>query len=188
MRVWAWGDNTCGELGDGTTANKLSPEPIGLVGVTRVAMGQSFLLDTYSAAIRSDGTLWTWGCNAFGQLGYGAVTGAVHNPTQVTSLAGVSQFASGDDSNGNFHPGAWSSARSPPRRRASFRLRLLCRGLHLHQHRHRDMAEPGRGDTRQPRRRCLRQDRDGSAAAARMPVSLRAVTGRSAPRRGTHRW
>ena len=32
---------------------------------------------------------------------------------------------------------------------------------------------PVAGDTRQPRRRCLRQDRDGSAAAARMPVSLR---------------
>jgi hypothetical protein len=72
-----------------------------------VRPGQSFLLDTYSAAIRSDGTLWTWGCNAFGQLGYGAVTGAVHNPTQVTSLAGVSQFAFGDDSNGIFHPGAY---------------------------------------------------------------------------------
>ena len=106
-RLWAWGDNTCGELGDGTTANKLSPEPIGLVGVTQVAMGESFVLDTYSAAVRYDGTLWTLGCDGFGQLGYGAVTGAIHTPTQATSLAGVSQFAFGDDSTGIVHPGAY---------------------------------------------------------------------------------
>lgn len=59
------------------------------------------------AAVRSDGTLWTWGCNSFGQLGYGAVTGAIRTPTQVTSLAGVSQFAFGEDSNGIFHPGGY---------------------------------------------------------------------------------
>jgi alpha-tubulin suppressor-like RCC1 family protein len=72
--VWSWGDNSNGALGDGTTTSKLSPEPIGLVGVTQVVMGQNFLLQTYSAAIRYDGTLWTWGCNPFGQLGYGSVT------------------------------------------------------------------------------------------------------------------
>jgi hypothetical protein len=68
-QIWAWGDNSCGELGDGSTTSKLSSEPIGLLGVTQIVMGIRFLLQSYSAAIRSDGTLWTWGCNGFGQLG-----------------------------------------------------------------------------------------------------------------------
>jgi alpha-tubulin suppressor-like RCC1 family protein len=94
--VWSWGDNSGGALGDGTTYNESLPEPVPhLTGITRVSSG-----GLESFAVRSDGTLWTWGCNAFGQLGYGAVTGAVHTPTQVTSLAAVSQFAFGDDNIG----------------------------------------------------------------------------------------
>jgi alpha-tubulin suppressor-like RCC1 family protein len=98
-RVWAWGDNHCGELGDGTTANQLSPEQIGLTGVTQLAMGQHWLLIAESAAVRSDGTLWTWGCNSSGELGLGTVTTNVLIPTQVTALTAVSQFAFGQDDN-----------------------------------------------------------------------------------------
>ena len=93
MGVWAWSDNVCGELGDGTTTSKLLPEPIGLTGVTKIAGGDTFLLQVSSAAIRSDGTLWTWGCDAFGQLGHSGSTGRV--PRQVTNLAGVTAFACG---------------------------------------------------------------------------------------------
>jgi alpha-tubulin suppressor-like RCC1 family protein len=108
MGVWAWGDNTCGELGDGTTTSKLSPEQIGLTGVTKITAGAAALLQASSAAIRSDGTLWTWGCDAFGQLGHSGATGFV--PRQVTALAGVTAFAFGDDTNGAFHQGGYSLA------------------------------------------------------------------------------
>jgi alpha-tubulin suppressor-like RCC1 family protein len=95
--IWSWGYNEkCGELGDGTMTDQLSPEQIGLSGVTRITMGTHFLLLGYSAAVRSDGTLWTWGCNDHGQLGSGAATAPVLTPTQVTALTGVSQFAFGD--------------------------------------------------------------------------------------------
>jgi len=96
-RVWTWGDNSCGELGDGTTAARSSPEPIGLVGVTQVVAGIAGILIRSSAAIRYDGTLWTWGCNGLGQLATGTTLGT-RTPALVTSLTRISQFAFGDDS------------------------------------------------------------------------------------------
>jgi alpha-tubulin suppressor-like RCC1 family protein len=110
MRVWAWGDNECGELGDGTAVSKLSPELIGLVGVTQIVTGSTLFSELSSAAVRYDGTLWTWGCNSYGELGHGAVTGYVASPTMVTSLARVSQFAFGDDYSGLFLRGAYGLA------------------------------------------------------------------------------
>ena len=68
--VWAWGDNRVGELGDGTTTDRLAPVQVtGLTGVTQVAAGC-----THSLALRSDGTVWAWGANGAGQLGRGTVT------------------------------------------------------------------------------------------------------------------
>jgi len=108
MGVWAWGNNSCGELGDGTSTDRLLPEPIGLTGVTKIAGGDAAILQVSSAAIRSDGTLWTWGCDAVGQLGHSGATGRV--PRQVTVLAGVTAFAFGDDTGSLLHQGVYSLA------------------------------------------------------------------------------
>ena len=111
LRLWAWGSNACGELGDGTTTDRTSPELTGLVGVTQIAMGDVLFLQVSSAAVRYDGTLWTWGCNSFGELGYGYTSGYVTTPTQVRTMAHVSQFAFGDDSaNALFAPGEFGIA------------------------------------------------------------------------------
>jgi alpha-tubulin suppressor-like RCC1 family protein len=106
--VYAWGENLCGELGDGTTANRSTPEYIGLANITQVAVGGTFLLDGFSAAIRNDGTLLTWGCNGFGQLGLGANNGPVETPTVVTALTGVSQIAFGAEMQAPLVGGAYS--------------------------------------------------------------------------------
>ena len=73
--LWGWGSNFYGQLGDGTTTNRvlpmLIPVPVGVAAGTTwgaVATGFSTL------ALRSDGTLWSWGNNAQGQLGSGATT------------------------------------------------------------------------------------------------------------------
>jgi hypothetical protein len=168
---------------------KLLPEPIGITGVTKIAGGDAALLQVSSAAIRSDGTLWTWGCDAFGQLGHSGATGAV--PRQVTNLAGVTAFAFGDDTGSLLHQGGYSLAvgwipatvpnligdtvaqagQALNAAGAAVRLRHPRRRLHLHQHRPGDVAEPGRGRARQRRLRGLGQGRYGLAAAARMPVT-----------------
>lgn len=63
--LWAWGDNSAGDIGDGTTENRLFPVPV-LDQVEAVSVGWDHVL-----ARRSDGTLWTWGGNISGQLGNG---------------------------------------------------------------------------------------------------------------------
>jgi alpha-tubulin suppressor-like RCC1 family protein len=68
--LWVWGSNRYGTLGDNTISNlfKGRSSPVQTVaGGTnwkQVACGTS-----YVAAIKTDGTLWTWGENIYGQLG-----------------------------------------------------------------------------------------------------------------------
>jgi len=64
-QLWAWGDNSHGQLGDGTTKTRLKPKRVGSTrSWKRVACGGSHTL-----AIAGDGTLWAWGMNNRGQLG-----------------------------------------------------------------------------------------------------------------------
>ncbi len=66
--VYAWGFfNSHGDFGDGTTIGRSTPEqidPADLHNIIEVAAGGEF-----SYALSSDGSLWDWGYNGFGQLG-----------------------------------------------------------------------------------------------------------------------
>jgi alpha-tubulin suppressor-like RCC1 family protein len=77
--LWAWGRNTNGQLGNGSTTSTSSPVQIGVLTNWSLAVGGS---NNYSAAIKTDGTLWTWGANGFGQLGTGNTTNT-SSPTQI---------------------------------------------------------------------------------------------------------
>lgn len=65
--LWAWGDNSGGQLGDGTTVSKTTPVQIGS-SKDWIIISAGF---AHSAGITSDGTLYTWGFNTRGQLGNG---------------------------------------------------------------------------------------------------------------------
>ncbi len=89
--VWAWGDNSSGELGNNSTTD--SPVPVqvhNLTNVVAVAAGGN-----HSLALRGDGTVWAWGENPWGQLGDSTATDR-HEPVQVHNLTGVVAIAAGD--------------------------------------------------------------------------------------------
>ena len=93
--VASWGDNTGGALGNGTNVSINVPVGVVLSGipafsgktVASLAAGYHF-----SLALCTDGTVLSWGYNAFGQLG-DATTTARNQPVAVSTASGVSSLA-----------------------------------------------------------------------------------------------
>ena len=76
-----WGNNSYGQLGDGTTTGKSSPVQVsGLTGITAIAAGWG-----HTVALKNDGTVWAWGDNHFGQLGDNTTTRRL-TPVQISGL------------------------------------------------------------------------------------------------------
>ncbi|UOE43451.1 RCC1 domain-containing protein [Agromyces larvae] len=76
--AWAWGLNTYGQLGDGTTAS--SPEPVEVVFPETVSVSQIFAGTYFTAARTDDGRVWVWGRNNWGQLGNGSAQANTPHP------------------------------------------------------------------------------------------------------------
>jgi alpha-tubulin suppressor-like RCC1 family protein len=90
--VFASGFNASGQLGDGTTTDRLRAVAVpGLSNITAVAAGGQF-----SLALRSDGTVWAWGANNAGQLGDGTLLSRPA-PVRVSGVAGAIAIAAGDE-------------------------------------------------------------------------------------------
>jgi alpha-tubulin suppressor-like RCC1 family protein len=80
--LWTWGNGSYGRLGDNTTTNKSTPVTT-FVGGTNWKQVSAGYRNT--AAIKTDGTLWTWGTGTFVQLGDNTTT---NKSTPVTTFAG----------------------------------------------------------------------------------------------------
>ncbi|MDU0344267.1 hypothetical protein RWH44_01005 [Microbacterium sp. KSW2-29] len=88
--VWAWGDNSSGQIGDGTTTYRTAPVKVISSGATKLVAGYSNVF-----VVMSDRTLKVWGDNGWGQLGDGTQTNrttpfTVPNVSDVVDVASIS--------------------------------------------------------------------------------------------------
>ena len=64
--LWTWGNNSYGQLGDNSLVHRLSPVQTFTAGTNWNYVGSGW---NHNIATKTDGTLWVWGRNNFGQLG-----------------------------------------------------------------------------------------------------------------------
>lgn len=88
--VKCWGDNSSGQLGDGTTTDRRAPVTVtGIAGATAVTAGGS-----HSCAVVARGEVRCWGSNSSGTLGDGTSEPRV-GPVAVSGLSGVRSIDAG---------------------------------------------------------------------------------------------
>ncbi|MDI6788775.1 MAG: chromosome condensation regulator RCC1, partial [Planctomycetota bacterium] len=95
--LWAWGDGADGRLGRGTTVDSSVPvrETTNGTNWKQVSCGSD--LYAHTAAVKTNGTLWTWGDDTNGKLGNGAPTADVLTPTQIaTGITNWKQVSCGN--------------------------------------------------------------------------------------------
>ncbi len=93
--VWTWGGNESGQLGDGTLTDHSTPERVtGLpVYIAGISAG-----DGFTAVLGTDGTVWDWGDDGFGQLGIAHADSPVTRPVNAIGLgSGITQISAGSD-------------------------------------------------------------------------------------------
>jgi parallel beta-helix repeat protein len=95
--VWTWGDNSGGELGIGKNENEVeySLTPVKVVGLN----GEGYLENIVAIdagkyqclALDSDGTVWAWGANLFGNLGVGELDEDACTPIPIGVVSNKTQ-------------------------------------------------------------------------------------------------
>ncbi|BDR53505.1 hypothetical protein KIM372_14120 [Bombiscardovia nodaiensis] len=111
--TYAWGDNTYGQLGDGTTTQRLTPVKVKVptgVKFTQVSAGGE---GAHSLARDENGNAYAWGHNNKGQLGFGDTTDRL-TPQKITLPSGIhfGRIIAGNDfsigSSSDYHAGLFT--------------------------------------------------------------------------------
>jgi len=92
--IWSWGGNATGALGIGNTVNSCSPvrEMCSASDWCSVSSGGG---SEFKLALKTDGSLWSWGCNACGQLGIGNVLNRCSPVREICSASNWCQAVAG---------------------------------------------------------------------------------------------
>jgi len=98
LRVWAWGGNFDGQLGDGTNVDRLTPVPvcadISCTTTLTLRNASSIAAGLYHSVAVDNGSVWAWGWNEDGQLGDETTDGRVI-PVQTCLALGCDAYLSG---------------------------------------------------------------------------------------------
>ena len=95
-KIYCWGANGSGRLGDGSTLDRSTPVAVQIpAGVTLSGVSAG---GAHTCANASNGSVYCWGSNSFGQVGDGT-TSARNTPVAVQAPAGVA--LSGVSAGGN---------------------------------------------------------------------------------------
>jgi len=91
-QMWAWGFNSCGRLGDGTTVTRCSP-------VREICSATDWCQVSsagyHAAAIKTNGQLWAWGRNSNGVLGVGTTVQSCSPVREISSAMNWCQVSVG---------------------------------------------------------------------------------------------
>jgi alpha-tubulin suppressor-like RCC1 family protein len=86
--VFCWGRNSEGQVGDGTTANRLTPVQVGGLPGRAIMIASGAY---HTCALLEDRTGYCWGQNTYGEVGDGTTTNRA-TPVRIASLSGVTQL------------------------------------------------------------------------------------------------
>jgi alpha-tubulin suppressor-like RCC1 family protein len=100
MRPLCWGDNTAGQLGNGTTSQRVRPDTVAIFpGVTAYDSTSLVAGAQHTCVLSAAGDAYCWGSNAFGQLGNSGTTGTGARQLKMVRVSGGRKFvrlAAGD--------------------------------------------------------------------------------------------
>jgi alpha-tubulin suppressor-like RCC1 family protein len=89
--VWCWGENSIGQLGNGTVTSSSAPVQVaGVVGAEMVVAGQY-----HACALLGNGTVRCWGSRVHGQVGNGAGFGGQLTSAAVAGVGDAVQLSAG---------------------------------------------------------------------------------------------
>jgi hypothetical protein len=99
--LWVWGKNVNGELGDGTFIDRDIPTQIGLQNDWLLSKCNAvqfiyYLEGFHRFGIKTNGTLWAWGQNDFGQLGNNTLTSSL-TPVKIGTNNNWIAISAGSD-------------------------------------------------------------------------------------------